>query len=89
MQGRRVTHTYPAGSIGNSEELVRTDETWFSTTPGLNGILVRQVNDDAQMGKITREMVKFTPGDPDPASFQPPADYEVVTQETHDEVRCP
>ena len=49
---------YPAGSIGNSEELVRSDETWFSTTPGLSGILVRQINDDAQMGKITREMVK-------------------------------
>jgi hypothetical protein len=88
-RGRRVTHTYPAGSIGNSEELVRSDETWFSIAPGLNGILVRQINDDAQMGKTTREMVKFTPGDPDPASFQPPADYEVVTQETRDEVRCP
>ena len=88
-KGRRVTRTYPAGSIGNSQELVRSDETWFSTTPGLSGILVRQINDDAQMGKITREMVKFTPGDPDPSVFQPPADYEVVTQETRDELRCP
>lgn len=89
VRGSRVTHTYPPGSIGNSEQLVRTDETWFSTTPGLNGILVRQVNDDAQMGRTTREMVKFTQGEPDASVFQPPQDYEVVTQETHALVRCP
>jgi hypothetical protein len=89
VRGRRVTHKYPAGSIGNSEELVRSDETWYSAAPELQGILVRQISDDAQTGKITREMFKFTPGDPDPSMFQPPADYEVVTQETHDGVRCP
>jgi hypothetical protein len=41
------------------------------------------------MGKTTRELVSFTEGEPDAALFQAPADYEVVTQETHDEVRCP
>jgi hypothetical protein len=62
---------------------------WFSTTPGLSGINVRQVNEDPQMGKTTRELVSFSQGEPDASLFQLPADYEVVTQETHDEVRCP
>jgi hypothetical protein len=87
--GHRTTTAYPAGAIGNSDPLVRTDEVWFSTTPGFSGINVRQVNEDPQMGKTTRELVSFSQGEPDASMFQPPADYEVATQETHDEVRCP
>ena len=87
--GHRTSWTIPARTIGNSDDLVRTDELWLSTTPGLSGIIVRQVNDDPQSGRMTRELVKFTQGEPDAALFQPPADYEVVTQETHEEVRCP
>jgi hypothetical protein len=62
---------------------------WFSTTPGFSGINVRQVNDDPLMGKTTRELVSFSQGEPDASMFQPPADYEVATVETHDEVHCP
>jgi hypothetical protein len=81
--------TIPARTIGNSDDLVRTDEVWFSTTPGLSGFNVRQVYDDPQSGRMTRELVKFTQGEPDAALFQAPADFEVVTQETHEEFRCP
>src|SRR5271165_17909 len=84
-QGRRTTWTIPAQSIGNSDDLVRNDEAWFSTTPGLAGINLRQVSDDPQSGRTTRELVKFTQGEPDAALFQPPADFEVVTQETREE----
>ena len=88
-QGRRTTWTIPARTIGNSDDLVRTDEVWTSTTPGLMGFNVRQVYDDPQSGRMNRELVKFTQGEPDAALFQPPADFEVVTQETHEEFRCP
>jgi hypothetical protein len=88
-QGRRTAWTIPARTIGNSDDLVRTDEVWFSTTPGLSGFNVRQVYDDPQSGRMTRELVKFTQGEPDAALFQAPADFEVVTQETHEEFRCP
>jgi hypothetical protein len=88
-QGHRSSWTIPARTIGNSDELVRTDEVWFSTTPGFTGINVRQVYDDPQSGRTTRELVKFSQGEPDAALFQVPADYEVVTQETHEEFRCP
>ena len=88
-RGHRSTTTYPAGVIGNSDQLVRTYEVWFSTTPGLAGINVRQVSDDPQTGRSARELVKFTAGDPDPSLFQPPEGYETVTHEVHEEVRCP
>ena len=88
-RGHRTTRTIPAASIGNSDVLVHTDEVWFSTTPGFSGINVHQVNDDPLRGTTTRELVRFTQGEPDAALFQLPQDYEVVIQETHDEVRCP
>jgi len=88
-QGHRTTRTIPVSEIGNSDALVRVDEVWFSTTPGLSGINMRQVVDDPQAGKSTRELVKFTPGEPDPALFQAPQDFELVTEEIHNEVRCP
>ena len=87
--GQRNVWTIPARTIGNSDDLVRTDEVWFSTTPGYTSLNVRQVYDDPQTGRTTRELVKFIQGEPDAALFQPPADFEVVTQETHEEFRCP
>lgn len=88
-RGHRTTTSYPAGAIGNSAPLVSTFEVWFSSTPGLSGINVHQVNDDPQAGKTTRELVKFTQGEPDLTMFQPPEGYETLVQETHGEVRCP
>jgi hypothetical protein len=87
--GYRTTTSYPAGAIGNSAPLVSTHEVWLSSTPGLSDINVHQVNEDPQAGKSTRELVKFTQGEPDAAMFQPPEGYETLTQETHAEVRCP
>jgi hypothetical protein len=88
-RGHRTTTSYPAGAIGNSAPLVSTYEVWFSSTPGLSGINVHQVNDDPQAGKTTRELVKLTQGEPDLSLFQPPDGYETLVQETHGEVRCP
>ena len=88
-RGHRTTWTYPPGLVGNTDLLVHSSEIWFSTTPGLEGINVRQVSDDPRSGKETRELVGFTQGEPDAALFQPPQDYVVQTQETHSEVRCP
>jgi hypothetical protein len=87
--GRRTTNSIPEGAIGNSAVLVRTFEVWFSTAPGLSGINLHQVSDDPQSGRTTRELVKFTQGEPDLTMFQPPDGYETLTQETHGEVRCP
>jgi hypothetical protein len=77
-RGQRYTTTTPVGEIGNDQPLVSTQENWNAV--GL-GITVRQVSDDPQQGKRTTELVKLDRGEPDPALFQPPEGYEIVTDE--------
>ncbi|MGB0063854.1 MAG: hypothetical protein WBP85_05355 [Terracidiphilus sp.] len=79
--GRRVTTTIPAGAIGNNEPLVRINETWTATAPGLFGLVVRVVIEDPQIGKSTRELDNLTQDEPDASVFQPPAGYEIVNKE--------
>jgi hypothetical protein len=80
--GRRTTFTTPVGEVGNSEALVHVVEIWHATQPGLNNVIVRQIDDNAmpESGKRTEELVNFTPGEPDASLFQPPADYVVETR---------
>lgn len=80
VHGYRTTRTTPAGRIGNDKPLVHTDESWVAPSLGLT---LRQISDDPQMGKTTRELVNLDLSEPDPSVFQPPADYEVVTDEMH------
>jgi hypothetical protein len=80
-RGRRTTTTTPAGTIGNNEPLVRISETWRAVAPGLRGLVLREVNDDPQSGKMTRELTSFNQSEPDASVFQPPADYEIVNRE--------
>jgi len=83
-KGTHWTSTTPVGAIGNDQPLVRTSETWMAT--GLN-LVVREVSDDPQSGKRTKELVSLSQSDPDPQAFQPPEGYEVVNEEMH-EVPC-
>ena len=84
VHGSRTTFTIPAGQAGNDQPLVHTSEIWFSDEYRLQA---RWINDDPQQGKTMRELVGFTPGEPDPSLFQPPQGYEVVTEELH-QVSC-
>lgn len=79
-RGTRVTQTTPAGAMGNSEPLVSTRETWQTSAHGI-ALTIREVDDDPKNGRRTVEPVKFSFGEPDPASFRPPEGYEIVTQE--------
>lgn len=87
--GWRTIESFPAGTMGNSDQIVKTYESWSATAPGMNGLVVHIESDDPQVGKTVRELVRFTPGDPDPALFQPSAEMAVVTDEVHHEVKCP
>jgi hypothetical protein len=79
--GRRTTTTTPAGAIGNNEPLLRTSELWTAVDRGLGGLVVRQVSDDPQSGKMTKELTNFNQSEPDAAVFQPPFDYEIVSRD--------
>lgn len=79
--GLRTTTTTPAGAIWNNEPLVRTNELWTATTPGLKGLVAREVNDDPQLGKVTKELTNISQAEPDATLFQPPAGYEIVNKD--------
>jgi hypothetical protein len=79
--GRRYTTTIPAGAMGNDAPLVSISEIWTALA-GLNGLVLLDVRNDPRQRKTTRELTNLTQSDPDPATFQPPEGYELVTQES-------
>jgi hypothetical protein len=64
--------------MGNDQPLVRTDVVWMA--PSL-GMALRSVSDDPRMGKTDREVVSVDLNNPDPSLFQPPAGYQLETEE--------
>ena len=84
--GKRYTTTTPIGAAGNDQPLVSTRETWWADTHSI-GMSVREFNNDPVNGKYTRELVKLSLEEPDPALFEPPDGYEILTQEMH-QVPC-
>lgn len=84
-RGFRRTTTTPAGSIGNDSPLVSTAEFWQA--PSLGGLTLRSESDDPKTGKQTRELVSLSLSEPDPAIFQAPEGYQVITQVMH-QVPC-
>jgi hypothetical protein len=79
--GRRITTTTPAGMVGNSEPLVSTHEVWSATSIKPFSLVLRQVDDDPQGGKTTREATRVSLSEPDASLFQPPAGYEAVARD--------
>ena len=77
VEGRRITTTYPAGSVGNDREIVATNEAW--TSPEL-GIVIISKNKDPRNGEHIQKLSNISRDDPDPSLFQPPAGYEVIDQ---------
>lgn len=78
--GRRTTMTIPVGEIGNEAPLVHTTEIWMAVAPALRGLVVREISDDPQAGKRTRELVSLKQREPDESVFQPPSGYEIVNK---------
>lgn len=90
-RGRRFSTTATIEPIGKHKEHnrqgstieVRSSELWQAVAPGLTGLVVRQVSEDAQSGKTSRELVKFSQTEPDSAVFHPPIGYEIVNREVN------
>jgi len=88
-RGRRTSWTTVAENKGKHKnqkpQLCRAEEStterWNAIATGLNGLVVRLVNEDAQTGKFSKELVRFSQGEPDAALFRPPAGYEIVNRE--------
>jgi hypothetical protein len=72
--GSRVTHTIPAGTIGNSAALETVHETWMSDDLK---IPVRTKMSDPRSGTSTMELSNLMRGEPDASLFTVPSDYTV------------
>jgi len=90
-RGRRNSTTIPSQPIGKHHKHktrvgtieVRSSELWQAISPGLNGLVVREVSEDGQSVRTSRELVNFSQSEPDAAFFQPPKGYEIVNREVN------
>lgn len=73
-EGTRVTHTIPAGAIGNANPIVITSERWYS--PELQTVILTK-HSDPRMGETTFQLTNIQKQEPDPTLFQVPSDYTV------------
>ncbi len=74
--GTRMTHTIPAGEIGNANPIEVVTERWYSSDLQLP---VLTTHSDPMMGTMTTKLVNINRGEPDASLFQVPSDYKLVT----------
>jgi hypothetical protein len=75
VQGKRVTHTIPAGQMGNELPIQTVTETWFSQD--LQAVVMSKTI-DPRNGESTYKLTNISRAEPDPALFQIPSDYTVT-----------
>ena len=71
--GVRQIQTIPAASSGTGNEIVLTDEYWYSDELHIN-VVVK--HNDPRTGSVTMTLGQVTRGEPDPSLFQIPEDYK-------------
>ena len=77
-QGTRITHTIPAGQIGNERPIDIVSETWFS--PELHTMVLRK-HSDPRVGESTYRLTDIKRNEPDASLFQPPSGTKVKTEQ--------
>ena len=74
--GTRMTHTIPAGQIGNTKPILVVTERWVSTDLQ---IPLTMTHTDPMMGSMSNTVTSVTRGEPDASLFQVPSDYKIET----------
>ena len=75
VTGTRMTHTIPAGKMGNEKPITVTSERWYS--PELKATVATKHN-DPWAGELKTELKNVSASEPDASLFAVPADYKVV-----------
>jgi hypothetical protein len=73
--GTKMTHTIPAGKMGNDKPITVTSERWYS--PELKATVMTKHN-DPWAGELKTEFTSVSPSEPDSSLFTVPSDYKVV-----------
>jgi hypothetical protein len=76
-KGSRITISIPAGTFGNDREIKVVNERWYSDDLK---VLLKSSNNDPRYGVTTYEFMQIVQAPPDPALFQPTADYQLRLQ---------
>jgi hypothetical protein len=93
-RGYRLTYPPPPAETDEAKPRsamprsnVQFKETWIATDPSLNGLWARQVvqffDNPSRVKTWMKELVNLRLGEPDLASFEPPADIPVTSKEMH------
>jgi hypothetical protein len=75
-EGTRITHTIPAGQIGNEKAIVTTVERWYSPDLQTNVMIKRT---DPRGGTTVFQLTNVVRAEPDSSLFQVPSGYTVVS----------
>jgi hypothetical protein len=75
VQGKQITHTIPAGQVGNEKPLQSVTEIWYSED--LKTIVMSKTT-DPRGGQTVYQLTNITRAEPDAALFQVPAGYKVT-----------
>jgi hypothetical protein len=73
-EGKRVTHTIPAGQIGNERPLEITSEVW--TSPDLK-LVVLSKRKDPRLGETVYRLTEINRAEPDHSLFEVPANFAI------------
>jgi hypothetical protein len=94
VEARGYRWTYPPQAVergesklGRPRNEVQSEEHWVATDSALGGLWVRQVveyfDNPGWTKSWMKELVNLRLGEPDLASFEPPADIPVISKEMH------
>ncbi len=73
-QGKKVVRTIPANTMGNTQPIVSTAESWYSADLE---IVVKAIRNDPFFGQSTFSLSNVSTKEPDPSLFKIPAGYTV------------
>jgi hypothetical protein len=73
--GTRMTHTIPAGKMGNEKPIVVTSERWYSQD--LKATIMTK-HSDPWAGELKTEFTSVSTSEPDASLFTVPSDYKIV-----------
>ncbi len=74
VTGKQITHTIPAGEIGNSAPIVSTSTIWYATDLQT---VVYSTHADPRYGTSTYSLSNLTTSEPAASMFQVPSGYKV------------
>jgi hypothetical protein len=79
-QGGEVSFSQAIFRLEDGPKVI-TNQVWTATEPALDELLVRMISVGGPAGKSTRELVRFTRGEPDPSLFEIPPGRTVTTRD--------